>query len=304
MPLSKEDNISNIYYDLQDGYGSIKNTFDQAKKKDPSITYEDVQTWMKKQPNKQRKGYRGTNSFVAPFARYEYQIDIMDMIQLQENGNIPRYGLVCIDIFSKLGYVEPMKNKDSISVYNSLIKIFKQMGYPMNIYTDDDAAFKSKVKEFFDGEGIHHITTLTHANVAERFIRTLKSQIHDRVRFTGGSWTDMLAHVIKKYNNTIHSSTNHKPVDAHKDKNSPNVIVNLTLKANYKRKYKSINVDDNVKVFTKGQGKYASRKETVSRWSNQTYKVIKIDRDITFNKYYVLEGLNKQFHRHELLLID
>jgi len=123
MVLSKDDIISNTYYNLEDGYGSIKNTFEQAVKKDPTITYDDVKTWMNHQPNKQRKACGNTNSFVAPYARYEYHIDIMDMVDLQENENIPRYGLVCIDMFRKLGYVEPMKNKDSLSVYNALIKI-------------------------------------------------------------------------------------------------------------------------------------------------------------------------------------
>ena len=103
MVSSKGDIISNIYYDLTDGYGSIKNTFEQGIKKDPTITYDDVKKWMKHQPNKQRKAYRNTNSFVAPYARYEYQIDIMDMVDLQKNENIPRYGLVCINIFRKLG---------------------------------------------------------------------------------------------------------------------------------------------------------------------------------------------------------
>ena len=65
---SKEDIISNIYHDLQDGYGSIKNTFEQAHKKNPSITIDDVKTWMNKHPNKQRKAYKGYNSYTAPFA--------------------------------------------------------------------------------------------------------------------------------------------------------------------------------------------------------------------------------------------
>ena len=30
--ITKEDIISNKYYDLETGYGSVKNTFDQAKK--------------------------------------------------------------------------------------------------------------------------------------------------------------------------------------------------------------------------------------------------------------------------------
>jgi len=178
------------------------------------------------------------------------------------------------------------------------------MGYPISVYSDDDGAFKSKVKYFFNDNAINHIITLTHANVAERFIRTLKNQIHDRVRFTGAPWTEMLEYVIKKYNNTIHSSTNFKPVDAHQDKNAPDVVVNLMLKARYKRKYNTINIGDEVKIFTKGKGNYTSRKETVSRWSSENYKVKDIGYDISMNKYYVLEGLTKHYLRHELLLVD
>ena len=172
------------------------------------------------------------------------------------------------------------------------------------MYSDDDGAFKSKVKTLFGSEGINHIVTLTHANVVERFIRTLKSAVHDRVRFTNGKWEDMLKFVVDKYNNTIHSTTNHKPKDAHQDKNSPDVAVNLATKSIHKRKYKNINIGDDVKVYTKGKGNYTSRKETTSRWSDKTYRVVKIDRDITLNTYYVLEGLQKDYYRHELLLID
>jgi len=302
--LTKDQTISNIYYDLETGYGSVKNTFEQARRKDPTITLEDVQKWMKKQPNKQRKAYRGSNSYTAPFARFEYQIDIMDMVTLQKSPTQPRYAIVVIDIFSKLGDALPMRNKDSNSVYDALIIIFKKMGYPISVYSDDDGAFKSKVKTLFDSEGINHIVTLTHANVVERFIRTLKNAVHDRVRFTNGKWEDMLKFVVDKYNNTIHSTTNHKPKDAHQDKNSPDVAANLATKSIHKRKYKNINIGDDVKVYTKGKGNYTSRKETTSRWSDKTYKVVKIGRDITLNTYYVLEGLQKHYNRHELLLID
>ena len=301
---SKEEIISNIYHDLETGYGSIRNTFEQANKKDPSITLEDVRTWMSKHPNKQRRPYKSSNSYTAPFPRFEYQIDIMDMIELQKSPTQPRYALVVIDIFSKFGDVEPMYRKDSDSVLHALNIIFKKMGYPMSIYSDDDGAFKSKVKEFLDGEGINQIVTLTHANVVERWIRTLKNGIHDRVRITNANWEDMDIHVVKKYINTIHSNTNHTPKQAHDDKKSPDVIANLTMKNINKRKYKNISVGDEVKIYNKGKGNYTSRKETHSRWSDRTYKVVKIDRDITLNTYYILEGLRKQFNRHELLLTD
>ena len=97
--IPKDHIISNIYYDLETGYGSVQSTLKQAQLKDPTITLDDVTKWMHKQPNKQRKPYRGQgNSYVAPFARFEYQIDIMDMVSLQKQKTQPRYALVVIDI--------------------------------------------------------------------------------------------------------------------------------------------------------------------------------------------------------------
>ena len=93
-----------------------------------------------------------------------------------------------------------------------------------------------QVKEFFDGEGINHVTTRTHAHVVERFIMTLKNGIHDRVRFTKSNWDEIIKFVVNKYNNTVHSSTNHKPKDARQDNNSPDVAANLAMKSIHKRK--------------------------------------------------------------------
>ena len=88
-----------------------------------------------------------------------------------------------IYIYSKYSDVQPMNNKGVNSVYEALLNSFKKMKYPMGIYSDDDGAFKAKVKELFDGEGMKHITTLTHANVVERFIRTIKNGINEIVQF-------------------------------------------------------------------------------------------------------------------------
>jgi hypothetical protein len=303
MPtLSKDDLLSNLYYDLESGYGSIQSLYTQAKENDSSILLEDVKTWMKKQPNKQRKNYKFTNSYKAPFPRFEYQIDIMDMNYLKQDSQ--RYGLCVIDIFSKLGDVQPLTNKDSVSVYNALQKSFKIMGFPMSIYSDDGGEFKGKVKEFFDGEGIKHIITLTHANVVERFIRTMKSGINDRINFNNGEWVEMLKYVLTKYNSVKHSATEYSPKEAHMDSNTINVSANLQLKQSNKRKYPNIDVNDYVKIYTKGEGKYISRKEYNSRWSDNKYKVLMKGRDIMSNTYYKLEGLTKEYLRHEILLIN
>ena len=82
-----------------------------------------------------------------------------------------------------------------------------------------------------------------------------------------------------------------------------NAKVNLTLKQKHFRKYPQLTFGDKVNICTKGAGNYISRKETVSRWSDK--KIIEtIDRDMTLQKYFLLEGLKKRYLRHELLMVD
>ena len=301
--LTKEQVISNAYYDINTGFGSISDTLKRAKETDPSITQQDVRNFMSQQPNRQIRNYRSTNSYTAPFARYQFQIDIMDMVPLTKEPEVnietdngePRYALVVIDIFSKLANVVPMTNKDGQSVLSALKDSFKKMGHPMVIYSDDDGGFKTVVKECFEGEGIQHIITRTHANVAERFIRTIKNMIHDRVRFNKAGWTSMLTPSLNKYNSREHSSTKMSPNEAHKDTNNLKVRVNLTLRENNKRKYPELNEGDTVKTFTKGAGNYTSRKETMSKWSKETYTIRKINYDPTGGKTFQLQGLKNHF---------
>ena len=53
-----------------------------------------------------------------------------------------------------------------------------------------------------------------------------------------------------------------------------------------------------------GKGNYTSRKETMSRWSNETYTVKEIDRDVSLNNYYRLDGLTKRYSRHGNVLAN
>ena len=53
--LSKEQIISNQYYDVEEGFGSIQATLKKARQEDPTLTKQDVKKFMGKQPNKQLK---------------------------------------------------------------------------------------------------------------------------------------------------------------------------------------------------------------------------------------------------------
>ena len=309
--MNKQQVLSDLHYDVQSGFGSAKSLYDDAIKAGLVVTLNEVKEWLKSQSIKQRSNYKQYNSYSAPFARSIYSCDIMDMTSLMKDTGTykpeyKRYGFVCIDNFSKKCHVVPMHNKDTEPVYDAFLECFKEMGHPQSVYSDDEGSFKSKkLQDYFKGEGITHNVTLTHSNVAERVIRTLKKMISDRLQVHKGVWTIMLKPVLDKYNKQMkHSTTGLVPNDAHRDESFITVKANSVLKEKYLRNYPQIREGDKVKTFSKGKGNYTSRKESSSRWSDKIYEVKEVERDKQLNKYYVLEGLPKKYMRHELLLAN
>ena len=308
----KNSKLSELYYDIENGFGSAKQLYDDARKAGVVITLEEVKEWLRGQTLKQRKKYKNFNSYSAPFARAVYGVDIMNMVSLMKDTNTykkeyPLYGFVCIDNFSKKCHTVVMKNKDTDPVYDAFMECFKVMGHPQSIYSDDEGSFNSNtLQNYFKDEGITHKITLTHANVAERMIRTLKKMISDRLQIhKEGAWTIMLKPVWDKYNNMmVHSTIGLTPNEAHKDENSIEVKANSVMKEKYLRNYPNIKVGDDVRVFVKGKGNYTSRKESRSQWSEIVYEVKEVNRDPQLNEYYVTDGLSKKYMRHELLLVN
>ena len=174
--LSNEQILRIIYYDLERGYGSAKSLYEQAKEEGAVITLEEVKNFMKRQPNKQKKGYQNYNSYLVPYARAEFQIDIMDMNKFKQEGE-ERYAVIVIDAFSMYAYIHPMESKNSEDVLRALKATFTVMGEPIEIFSDEDTALLSVVKKHLDGLGIVQKTTRTHANIVERLIRTMENAL-------------------------------------------------------------------------------------------------------------------------------
>ena len=62
-----------------------------------------------------------------------------------------------------------------------------------------------------------------------------------------------------------------------------------------------IEENDKVKVFQKKRGNYTDRKEYVGRWSNNLFKVDKIEYDIMGNKTYNVAGIDKPLLRQHFV---
>ena len=69
--MTKDELLNFIYFDPA-GYGSIKQTYDEAKKK--TITMKDVKDFIDKHVE-QKKQLRGMSSFIAQRPKQEHQMD-------------------------------------------------------------------------------------------------------------------------------------------------------------------------------------------------------------------------------------
>ena len=153
MP-TKQEILQRVYYDRKTGFGSFQDTLKQAKFIDNSITVADVRSFLEKQEVRQvHKPQHAYNSFVAPGAREQFQIDVADFGKYAH----PRYGLVAVDVFTKKMDVEPMGNKQPATTAHALDNSIHDMGLPNSIAHDEGGEFESEFAQrvkYFDADDI------------------------------------------------------------------------------------------------------------------------------------------------------
>ncbi len=76
--------LNKVYHDPA-GYGSITSTFKEAFNLDQTITLNTIKQWFKSNLET-TKQVKGSNSFVAPYPHYEYQLDLMFFSDLKNKS--------------------------------------------------------------------------------------------------------------------------------------------------------------------------------------------------------------------------
>ena len=298
--------ISDIYFD-RSGFGSIATTFKDAKAKDKSIALADAKAWFEKNIDR-KKPMSGVNSFIAPYAYFEYQIDVLFITNNDLDNQKFRIGLVVIDIFSKFAVVVPIKSKQPPDLLAGIMEGINKMGKkPKMFYSDEEGSLYSKtIIEYLEQEKIEMHRTRGHPAFAERFIRSFKDMLFKRVEAdekkgkANIQWTDYIFEILLTYNNkNVHSTTKFTPSEAKKPKNEFEVKLNISLQAKKSRVYPEIEVGDSVKIMRK---KGISEKERTSHWLKTPQTVKRIDKKFGQN-YYYLDDDQRGNLRHELLKV-
>ena len=209
-----------------------------------------------------------------------------------------RFLLCVIDIFSKYAWVIPLKDKQGISIVNVFKQILKVSNRkPNKIWVDKGSEFcNNSFKKWLKDNDIEMYSTNNEEKsvIAEEFIRTLKNKIYKYMTsISKNVYIDKLDDIVKKYNNTYHTSIKMKPVDV-KD----NTYINFKKEINDKNpKFK---VGDHVRI---SKYKNIFAKGYMPNWSEEIFVISKIKNTVPWT--YVLNDLNGEeimgtFHENEL----
>ena len=185
-----------------------------------------------------------------------------------------KYLLAVIDVFSKYGYLVPLKDKTGKSVASALKTIFKERQLE-KMWVDKGKEFYNKdVKELIE---LYSTENEEKSSVVERWIRTMKERMWKY--FTDNNtnhYVDILPNLVKDYNNTRHSSIKMTLVEASKKKNELTVWRNLYPDhleiCDIKSKF---SVGDKVRISKK---KKTFEKGYTTRWTEEIFTIVEVKR--------------------------
>ena len=214
-----------------------------------------------------------------------------------------RYMLNVIDCFTKFAWSIPLKDKKALTVLEAFKKIVNESKMiPKHLWVDEGKEFYNKdMTEWLkDNDIVRYSTHGEHKSaIIERFNRTLKTKMW--TRFTAENtqnWIDMLDKLMKDYNNTVHSTTKHKPVDA--AVNESEVWNNIETSRIVERTVPKFSVGDSVRI---SRIKGIFEKGYLPNYSEELFKIVEVKR--TDPVTYILKDLQDEvvtggFYEQEL----
>ena len=266
-------------YEDPETTGNAKALYQAIKKRGiRGITQQTIHDWLNNLEFKQRnKKYQMSGYYIPVKPKQEYhQLDVMYFIEHNSDlkqykrfdGVAPKtfarnkglkYGLVCVDIFTKYADVEPMRRKTAKETIEAVLRIFKRMGKPETVYTDGGSEFLGEFLQKMIELKVKPIMSMTHASFAEVFIKTFKNKLYPYMNRVGTkTYYNIVDKIVKNYNNTEHSVIKMTPTEATDPQNEDEVRKNIH-DAYLKKKYRlvrreALKVGDYVRYLIKREG--------------------------------------------------
>ena len=199
--------------------------------------------------------------------------DLVDMQAFAKDNDEVKYLLCVIDLFSKYGWIMPLKDKSGKSVESAFEKIFSEGRKPEKLWVDKGKEFYNKdVKSL--GVELYSTENEEKSCVVERWNRTMKEKMFKY--FSANStrrYIDVFNDMVNLYNNVRHSSIKMSPVAASDKKNESIVFMNLYGKLEPYDTKPKFSIGDKVRITVK---KKTFEKGYTPRWTEEIFTVSSI----------------------------
>ena len=219
--MSTEKQLEKIYHDAKHpgSFGGAENLYQAAKKNGVKVTRSQVKEFLQGQPtytkHKPLRKKFPRNRVYAHGIDFIWQIDLVDLSRHSRVNRGHKFILSVIDVFSKYGWMIPLKNKSGDTLVKAFKRILKEGRHPYKVQADRGTEFTNrKFQNLLKENNIAFYTTYneTKASVVERFNRTMKTRMFRY--FTDKNtrrYIDILDKLMLSYNRRKHRSTNMAP---------------------------------------------------------------------------------------------
>ena len=214
--MDLKDFLNELY--SENNYPAKAKLLKLAKETRPETTAKDVNNFLDAelayQLLKETKNLKTNGGHLTAYRINEiWQIDIYDVSRYEKSNKGFKYMFAVVDVFTRFGYIIPLKNKDITSTTQALKEIIAMNKTGPNlIISDNDSSFMGEMfQKLLTSNNIHHDANAIgdhHAlgiidNFAKRIKRILTAQF---LRTNNKIWIDNIQKIIRTYNNSKHSS--------------------------------------------------------------------------------------------------
>ena len=206
-------------------------------------------------------------------------MDIFDLSLYKYFNQDYKYIMAVVDVFTRKAYVEPMKNKDSVSCVTALNNIMqKAHDKPRVILSDNDAAYLNKpFQDLLNSKQIALHTNALHDHKAlgiiDNFARRIKATLTKTFLDDKSTrWINKIEAIVQNYNFSEHSGiANIEPNEATQEKNYVQILDLNMAKNQHNKTVSDLKVGDRVRKNILKDDAHA--KGTDPRWSSEVYTV-------------------------------
>ena len=188
----------------------------------PEMTY-DIKQYVKSCHSCQLNKYANHSTFgqLQPLASPELPLDLMstDTVVIGNSAakTSAKYLQVTLDHNSRYVWAKATKTNTTDAIISSLDTVFKSVGIPKRLLTDNATNYRStKLKRFLTKLGIkrsfttafHPQTNGANEKVNGTIVTALRIEMVSRPTY---KWSTLIKNVVDNYNNTIHTTTGFTP---------------------------------------------------------------------------------------------